>query len=57
MKNKEQMKVLAKEQRANSFSQVAGAWIGRLPNVAFYPGLVLGCAAAIMALYLLGVAV
>jgi len=54
-KNKEPMKALATDRRANSLSRVARAWIGRLPDGAFYPGLVLGCTMATMVLYLLGV--
>ncbi len=55
--NKEPMKALATDRRANSLSRVARAWIGRLPDGAFYPGLLLGCTAAIMVLYLFGVVV
>lgn len=51
------MKALATDRRVNSLLRVARAWIGRLPDGAFYPGLLLGCTAAIMVLYLFGVVV
>jgi hypothetical protein len=54
-KNKEPMKAPATDRRSNALSRVARAWIGRLPDGAFYPGLVLGCAAAITVLYRVGV--